>query len=60
MFAYELHLTRHAELVREADARRLAGLARAGRKARRTARRSGGNDPEGRVNTTRSRLVRAA
>ncbi|MEE1757052.1 hypothetical protein [Streptomyces sp. SP18CS02] len=61
MLAYELHRAHHAELVREAEAQRLVGLARAARKARRTASRgSGDNAPEGRVRTHRSRFTQAA
>ncbi|WP_031073552.1 hypothetical protein [Streptomyces sp. NRRL S-118] len=65
MFAYELHRARHADLVRQAEAHRLAGLVRNGRRARRTTvRRPGGNGPEGPVNSTgdspRSRFARAA
>ncbi|MET9430723.1 MULTISPECIES: hypothetical protein [unclassified Streptomyces] len=49
MLTYEPHRDRHRELIREADAERLA---RAARKARRTPRRrSGGHGPEGRVST---------
>jgi hypothetical protein len=65
MFAYELHRARHADLVREAEADRLAGLVRTGRRARRaTVRRPGGNGPEGPVKSTgdgpRTRFARAA
>ncbi|MFI6104102.1 hypothetical protein [Streptomyces sp. NPDC051310] len=62
MFAYELHRARHADLVREAEVDRLAGLVRTGRRA--TVRRPGGNGSEGPVNSTgdgpRTRFARAA
>ncbi|MFF8608235.1 hypothetical protein ACF06X_20100 [Streptomyces sp. NPDC015346] len=64
MFAYELQRMRHADLVREADAQRLSRQAaratRAAQGARRFGRRSGGQDPEGRVGPERGRFVRAA
>ncbi|MGA5422425.1 hypothetical protein [Streptomyces lavendulocolor] len=61
MFAYELQQARHADLLREADAQRLANLARAARKARRSlVRRSGGHASEGRVNTDHGRYTTAA
>ncbi|GAA4899425.1 hypothetical protein ACFPM3_15240 [Streptomyces coeruleoprunus] len=60
MFAYETHSTRHADLIREAAAERLARAARTTRKARRAARRSGGDAPEGRVSTDRDGFARAA
>ncbi|MEV3988887.1 hypothetical protein AB0J57_08245 [Streptomyces sp. NPDC049837] len=62
MFTYELqHAARHADLVREAEARRLANLARAARKADRAlARRSGHQAPGGRVNTDPDRFATAA
>ncbi|MGA5099123.1 hypothetical protein ACPCAC_17410 [Streptomyces lavendulocolor] len=61
MFAYELQQARHADLLREADAQRLARFARAARKARRSlVRRSGGHASEGRVNTDHGRYTTAA
>ncbi|MGA4801971.1 hypothetical protein ACPB9J_15545 [Streptomyces lavendulocolor] len=61
MFAYELQQARHADLLREADAQRLASFARAARKARRSlVRRSGGHASEGRVNTDHGRYTTAA
>ncbi|MEU0662826.1 hypothetical protein [Streptomyces lavendulocolor] len=62
MFAYELQQARHADLLREADAQRLANFARAAaRKARRSlVRRSGGHASEGRVNTDHGRYTTAA
>ncbi|MEU7027193.1 hypothetical protein ACF065_02060 [Streptomyces sp. NPDC015232] len=53
MIAYELHQARHAELVREAAAHRLAREARA-------AARTGRREPEGRVSPRPHRFVRAA
>ncbi|MEU2115960.1 hypothetical protein ABZ567_09935 [Streptomyces sp. NPDC016459] len=65
MFAYEIDRMNHAQLVREAAAQRLshaaAESAGATRSLRRLGRRSGGQDPEGRVNGDgRGRFVRAA
>ncbi|MFJ8662661.1 hypothetical protein [Streptomyces sp. NPDC093795] len=65
MFEYELHRMNHAQLVREAAAQRLsheaAESAGSARGLRRFGRRSGGQDPEGRVSGEgRSRFVRAA
>ncbi|MEU9416421.1 hypothetical protein [Streptomyces sp. NPDC051000] len=54
MFEYEMANARRADLLREADAYRLA---RAAKKAR---RRSRGQEPEGSVNAIRSRFTRAA
>ncbi|MEU8538776.1 hypothetical protein AB0C52_02075 [Streptomyces sp. NPDC048717] len=63
MFTYELHRAQHAELVRQADTRRLAReAARAGQATRtaRTGRRSGRQETEGRVSTLADRFTRAA
>ncbi|MFJ8693522.1 hypothetical protein [Streptomyces roseolilacinus] len=60
MSAYDAPTTRHAELLRQADAERLARRARAARTGRRAARRSGGDAPEGRVGGLRGLFVRAA
>ncbi|OEJ94287.1 hypothetical protein [Streptomyces thermolilacinus] len=64
MFPYDTlaahHADRHARLVREADAERLARRARAARRTGRAARRSGGDAPEGRVSDERRRFARAA
>ncbi|MHC0430088.1 hypothetical protein ACX6XY_07855 [Streptomyces sp. O3] len=59
MFDYQQHEIRHAELVREAEAQRLANQVR---KARRAQRGSADHDPEGRVSgrSWRNRFVRAA
>ncbi|MEU9854501.1 hypothetical protein [Streptomyces sp. NPDC047974] len=56
MFAYELHRTAHAELVREAAAQRL------GREAARAAKaaRAGHREPEGRVSTGKDRYAQVA
>lgn len=54
MFEYEMAIARRADLLREADAYRLA---RAARKARRSSR---GQEPEGSVSGNRSRFTRAA
>ncbi|WP_406863299.1 hypothetical protein ABZO31_23780 [Streptomyces sp. HUAS MG47] len=52
MFAYELHRIQHADLVREAEAQRLAQeAARA---------RSGHRESEGRVSAERNRFAPAA
>ncbi|WP_306333394.1 hypothetical protein [Streptomyces sp. KL118A] len=48
MFEYEMHQMRAAELVRQADRRRLVGEAR---KARAVARRSARQEAEGPVST---------
>lgn len=61
MFAYEIHRMHHAELLREAAARRQSHEAvRAARGARRFGRRSGRHEDEGRVGAERGRFVRAA
>ncbi|MEU7019834.1 hypothetical protein ABZ990_04150 [Streptomyces sp. NPDC046203] len=61
MFTYELHRAQHAELVRQADTRRLAReAARATRSAARAGRRSGRQETEGRVSTLADRFARAA
>ncbi|WP_309050649.1 hypothetical protein [Streptomyces sp.] len=62
MYAYEMHRVHHAELVREAAARRLAHEAGAARRGRRLfGRRSGGPRPAGRVSDgDRDRFARAA
>ncbi|MFF5422895.1 MULTISPECIES: hypothetical protein [unclassified Streptomyces] len=64
MYAYEMHRVHHAELVREAAARRLAHEAGAARRGRRLfGRRSGGPGPGpgGRVSDgDRDRFARAA
>lgn len=61
MFEYEMHQLRAAELVREADRRRLLREARQA-KAARAARRSARHGTEGRVSTAqwRDRFSRAA
>ncbi|GAA3117334.1 hypothetical protein ACFQ0X_14310 [Streptomyces rectiviolaceus] len=61
MFEYEMHQLRAAELIREADRRRLLREAREA-KAARADRRSARHESEGRVSTTRrrSRFTRAA
>ncbi|MWA13800.1 hypothetical protein [Streptomyces sp. BA2] len=61
MFEYEMHQLRAAELIREADRRRLLREAREA-KAERAARRSARHETEGRVSTSqrRSRFTRAA
>ncbi|WSY36601.1 hypothetical protein OG844_19890 [Streptomyces sp. NBC_00887] len=61
MYAYELHRINSAELIREADEQRTvrqAVLAR--RSARRSARRAGPDDTEGRVTKDSGRFVHAA
>ncbi|MER7623991.1 hypothetical protein [Streptomyces sp. NPDC126503] len=63
MYAYELHRTRHAELVREAAAQRLAHEAAAATRGGRRlfGRRPGGHGPGGRVSDgDRARFTRAA
>ncbi|MFG3036186.1 hypothetical protein ACGFYZ_04705 [Streptomyces sp. NPDC048330] len=62
MFAYELHRMHHAELIREAAARRLSHeAAGATRGLRLFGRRHGGHDAEGRVSDgDRGRFARAA
>lgn len=65
MFEYELHRMNHAQLVREAAAQRLsqaaAESAYTARGLRRLGRRSGSQDPEGRVSgDDRGRFARAA
>ncbi|MFF8287639.1 hypothetical protein ACF068_00220 [Streptomyces sp. NPDC016309] len=61
MFAYELQQARHAELIRRADAQRLANRARAAHKAGRLlGRRSGRHAAEGQVNTDPGRFTTAA
>ncbi|MFI8253754.1 hypothetical protein [Streptomyces filamentosus] len=57
MFAYELHLTAHAELVREAAVQRLG---REAARAAKAARRVGRHETEGRVSAGRDRYARAA
>ncbi|WP_055568888.1 hypothetical protein [Streptomyces atriruber] len=59
MFEYEMHRMRAAELVRQADRRRLVGEAR---KARAAARRSARQEAEGPVSTPlrKIRLTRTA
>ncbi|MFC8829268.1 hypothetical protein ACFT9I_28410 [Streptomyces sp. NPDC057137] len=57
MFEYEMHQMRAAELIREADNRRLI---RKVRKARKEAARNARNEGEGRVESLRSRFVSAA
>lgn len=57
MFEYEMHQMRAAELIREADNRRLV---RQVRKARKEAARNAGNEGEGRVQSHRGRFVSAA
>ena len=52
MFAYELHRIQHADLVREAEAQRLAAQA--------ARARSGNEEPEGRVSPERNRFAPAA
>ncbi|MEV0529028.1 hypothetical protein AB0I66_36960 [Streptomyces sp. NPDC050439] len=61
MFEYEMHQLRAADLVREADRRRLLREARAA-KAARAARRSARHGTEGQVSTAqwRSLFSRAA
>ncbi|MCY0921335.1 MULTISPECIES: hypothetical protein [unclassified Streptomyces] len=54
MFEYEMAIARRADLLREADAYRLARVAK---KARRSSR---GQEPEGSVSGIRSRFTRAA
>ncbi|MDX3851888.1 hypothetical protein [Streptomyces sp. AK02-01A] len=61
MFAHELQQIRTAELIREADRRRLIReVRRARRQARREARRTGQDDAERRVNPLRELFDRAA
>ncbi|MEU2182819.1 hypothetical protein [Streptomyces thermolilacinus] len=64
MFPYDTlaahHSGRHAQLVREADAERLARRARAARRTGRAGRRFGGDASEGRVSDERRRFARAA
>ncbi|MET7618602.1 hypothetical protein [Streptomyces sp. NPDC005408] len=57
MFEYKMHELRLADLLREAEAERLA---RQVRKARRAARRSAKDAGEGRVSHESSRYERAA
>ncbi|MER5739414.1 MULTISPECIES: hypothetical protein [unclassified Streptomyces] len=57
MFAYELHRTAHAELVREAAAQRLG---REAARAAKAARRSGRHGTEGRVSTGKDRYATVA
>ncbi|MBW5425804.1 hypothetical protein GKQ77_30290 [Streptomyces sp. BG9H] len=59
MFEYEMHQMRAADLIREADRRRLIREARGNRAA---ARRSGRDKAEGRVSAPlwKSRFTRAA
>ncbi|MFI8432961.1 hypothetical protein ACIGJO_04335 [Streptomyces sp. NPDC079020] len=57
MYEYELHQVNAAELIRRADAQRTVRRALA---ARRAARRSGPEDPEGRVTTDQDRFAHAA
>lgn len=61
MYAYELHRINAAELIRTADEQRTvreAVLAR--RAARRSVRRAGRDDAEGRVSKDLDRFARAA
>jgi hypothetical protein len=64
MFPYDAlaahHAARHAELVRQADAERLARRARAARRTGRPARGSDGGAPGRRVGGERRRFARAA
>ncbi|MFE9293553.1 hypothetical protein [Streptomyces niveus] len=57
MFDYEMHQLRAAELIRQADDRRLI---RQVRKAREEAARSARDKGEGRVESLRGRFTRAA
>ncbi|MEU5368508.1 hypothetical protein ABZ362_05895 [Streptomyces sp. NPDC005951] len=58
MYEYEIYRSTSAELIRRADAEREIGRAR---RARRAARRSGRQDPEGKVRRgDRSRFAPAA
>ncbi|MFD3524641.1 hypothetical protein [Streptomyces sp. NPDC058653] len=57
MFDYEMYRMRAAELIGEADHRRLI---RQVRKARKEAARNARNKGEGRVDSLRSRFERAA
>ncbi|MFF2184041.1 hypothetical protein [Streptomyces sp. NPDC058155] len=57
MFEYEMQQMRAAELIREADNRRLV---RQVRKARKEAARNAGNEGERRVESHRGRFVSAA
>ncbi|MFC9608565.1 hypothetical protein ACFTTN_34690 [Streptomyces niveus] len=54
MFEYEMHQMRAAQLIREADNRRLV------RQARKEAARDAGNEGERRVGSHRGRFVSAA
>ncbi|AXG80474.1 hypothetical protein [Streptomyces paludis] len=61
MYAYELHQIRSAELLREAADRRLVReVRRAGKQARRAARRPAANAPEGQASPPRDRFGHAA
>ncbi|MGR8008087.1 hypothetical protein [Streptomyces hypolithicus] len=65
MFELEIQKQHAAELIRRADAERLARQAVTARRAARRAarhggRHSGGNTPEGPVSSLRSRFTRAA
>ncbi|QHY98334.1 hypothetical protein SSPS47_24785 [Streptomyces sp. S4.7] len=57
MFEYEMHQMKAADLIREADNRRLV---RQVRKARKEAARNAGNEGERRVESHRGRFVSAA
>ncbi|GAA3376008.1 hypothetical protein GCM10020367_46010 [Streptomyces sannanensis] len=57
MNEYQLRSLHHADLIREAAAHRLV---REAGKARRAARGSGDNAPEGRVSQRHGRFVRTA
>lgn len=57
MFQHEIHRFRQAELIRQAEAERLA---RQVRKARRAARRAAKESGEGRVSPDNSGYARAA
>ncbi|WP_187280035.1 hypothetical protein [Streptomyces sp. IB2014 016-6] len=57
MFEYEMHQMKAADLIREADNRRLV---RQVRKARKEAVRNAGNEGERRVESHRGRFVSAA
>jgi hypothetical protein len=57
MFQHQIHQFRQAELIRQAEAERLA---RQVRKARRAARRAAKESGEGRVSSDNSGYARAA
>ncbi|WP_240137239.1 hypothetical protein [Streptomyces sp. MUM 178J] len=60
MFDYELHRHRRDQLIREADAERLARQARKARMSRARGRGSAGDAGEGRVAPDNRSFVRAA